>query len=113
MKAIGLIIAVAGLVSLSLWDWLLNPRLGSSYLWRPQVGVWGVLCAGLLVLSAFVFRVEETYDVRLKGAAVGLVSPILAALLGHRGFSTVMWLYLPIVLGFATSWLSRPRPLSR
>ena len=114
MKHMGLFVALAGLVALSLIDWLVNPLLGSSFLWRPQVGPWGVICAVLLVLSMWVLGVEDSHGVRIKGAAVGFVSPLLAAFLGHRGFATVVWLYLPMVLGFAITWkMSRPRELAR
>jgi hypothetical protein len=110
MKYFGLLVALVGLVTLSVVDWVINPLLGSSFLWRPSVGVWGLLCAGLLVLSVAVLGVENSHRVRLKGAAIGFVSPLLALVIGHRGFSTVMWLYLPMLLGLGVHWMLNRNP---
>lgn len=114
MKYFGLFVALVGLVMLSVFDWVLNPLLGSTFLWRPSVGAWGVICAVLLVLSTFALSVEDTHRVRIRGAAVGFVSPILAVVIGHHGFATAVWLYLPMLFGFGIDWmLSRSPTLAR
>lgn len=102
MKTPGVLVAVGGLVGLSVLDLGLGFLLGPAH-YNSRIGLWGFVCAVLLGVSVFAFHVGEKHGRTSKGAGIGLLAPFLPLFQG-RGMQSVMLLFVPIALGAWLMW---------
>lgn len=102
MKTLGLLIAIGGLIGLSVIDLGLSSLLGPEH-YNSRIGVWGFVCALCFGVSVFAFSVGEKHGRVFKGAGIGLLAPFFPLFSG-RGMQTVVLLFVPIALGAWLIW---------
>jgi hypothetical protein len=102
VKTLGLLVAVGGLIGLSVIDLGLGFLVGPEH-YNSRIGLWGFVCALCFVVSVFAFYVGEKHGRVFKGAGIGLLAPFLPLFLG-RGMQTVVLLFVPIALGVGLLW---------